>query len=304
MRAGTKLGAYGLVLAAVLGGGAVVGAAAGPIDVGADAGADHGGGHTEEATTEAATSELPAGGLLVSQDGYTFVPEDRLADSGEFAFTIVGPDGEPVESYDETHDRELHLIVASRDLTEFTHIHPERDADGRWSVDLDELPAGPYRAFADFQPAGAEQYTLGVDLLAPGEAAEPAPLRVQASDEVDDYEVTLEGDVNAGSETEVTVTVRRDGEIVTTEPYLGAAGHLVALRDGDLAYLHVHPLDDEPAGPVRFAVEVPSAGTYGLFFDFLLDGEVRTARFVVEASNDSTDSTGPVAGHADDEDEH
>lgn len=50
-------------------------------------------------------------------------------------------------------------------------------------------------------------------------------------------------------------------------------------RDGDLAYLHVHPLDDEPTGPVRFAVEVPSAGTYGFYFDFALEGTVHTAAF-------------------------
>jgi hypothetical protein len=72
--------------------------------------------------------------------------------------------------------------------------------------------------------------------------------------------------------------------VITTEPYLGAAGHLVALRDGDLAYLHVHPLDEVPAGPVRFAVDVPSAGTYALFFDFQVDGEVHTARFVLDVA--------------------
>ena len=37
MNAATKLGAYGLVLAAMLGGGAAIGAAAGPIDVGGGA---------------------------------------------------------------------------------------------------------------------------------------------------------------------------------------------------------------------------------------------------------------------------
>jgi hypothetical protein len=48
----------------------------------------------------------------------------------------------------------------------------------------------------------------------------------------------------------------------------------------------VHPLDDHDAhGPVRFAVEVPSPGTYALFFDFLVDGAVHTARFVLEAGN-------------------
>lgn len=67
-----------------------------------------------------------------------------------------------------------------------------------------------------------------------------------------------------------------------TDPYLGAAGHLVALRDGDLAYVHVHPLAEEPSGPVGFGVEVPSAGRYALFFDFEVDGTVRTARFVAD----------------------
>ncbi len=239
------------------------------------------------------TTDLPAGGLLVAQDGYVLEPEDRLVDSGELAFTITGPDGRPVESYELLHDRELHLIVASRDLRQYAHLHPERDAEGRWSVDLPPLPAGSYRAFADFQPAGAEQLTLGVDLTAPGLAPEPAPLRPRSTDRVDGYELTLD---RTSDSTEVAVTVRRDGEVVTTEPYLGAAGHLVALRDGDLAYLHVHPLDDEPAGPVRFAVEVPSAGTYALFFDFQVDGVVRTARFVIDAD------AAPTADHTRDTD--
>jgi hypothetical protein len=287
MNPAAKLAAYGLLLAAVLGGGAAVGAAAGPIGVGdgddhsGDAG--HGGGDAGHADNPGGAGHLPAGGLLVSQDGYSFVPEDRLADAGEFAFTITGPDGDPVHDYELLHDKELHLIVASRDLRQFVHVHPERDAAGRWTIDLPALAPGAYRAFADFRPTGGEPLTLGVDLVSPGPAAAPEPLQPTASDTVDGYEVTLDGHVETGSASELRITVRRDGRVVTTEPYLGAAGHLVALRDGDLAYLHVHPLDDEPAGPVRFAVEVPSAGTYALFFDFRVDGQVRTARFVVTA---------------------
>lgn len=281
MNAGAKLGAYGLLLVAVLGGGAAVGSIAGPIGVSRDAG--HGAGHAEEPDPAGADVELPAGGLLVSQDGYTLVPEDRLADTGEFAFTVVGPDGDAVRSYDRVHDRQLHLIVASRDLARFAHLHPERDGSGRWAVDLPALEPGAYRAFADFRPSGDDQLTLGVDLTAPGAVGRPAGLPPARTDTVDGFAVAIEGEVTAGKEAVVTITVRRDGRVVTTEPYLGAAGHLVALRDGDLAYLHVHPLDDEPAGPVRFAVEVPSPGAYALFFDFLVDDTVRTARFVVEA---------------------
>jgi hypothetical protein len=283
MNAGLKLGAYGLTLVAILGVGAAVGAAAGPIDTGGSPSHDSATDDTMNATTD-----LPAGGLLVSQDGYHFVPEDRLADAGEFAFTIVGPDGRPVTAYDSLHDRELHLIIASRDLREFAHVHPVRDAVGRWTVDLPTFPAGAYRAFADFEPSGAQQYTLGVDLVVPGPTHPMEPLNAKTTDSVAGFDVTLDS-----KSTEATITVRRDRQVITTEPYLGAAGHLVALRDGDLAYLHVHPLDDVPAGPVRFAVEVPSAGTYALFFDFQVDGEVHTARFVLDIAA----STG--SGHSD-----
>lgn len=283
MNAGAKLGAYGVALVALLGVGATIGNAAGPIDVGDAPTHDMVGATTPEPAT---TSELPAGGLLVSQDGYTLEPETRTLTPGPFNFTITGADGAPVERYRELHDRELHLIVASRNLVHYAHLHPIRDGDGRWTVAIPDLPGGSYRAFADFQPAGADQYTLGIDLTAPGTAAAAEPLRPQASDEVDGYEVTLDRDGD-GASSEVTLTVRRDGEVITTEPYLGAAGHLVALRDGDLAYLHVHPLDDQPAGPVRFTVEVPSAGLYALFFDFQVDGQVHTARFVLDATASS-----------------
>jgi hypothetical protein len=215
-------------------------------------------------------------GLVDSQDGYTFVPLGReLGDN--FAFTITGPGGLPLDDYEILHDRELHLIVASRDLQQYAHLHPVRDAKGQWSVPLSALPSGDYRMFADFKPVNAEEYTLGVDVTRPGPVSVATPLVPRVTDVVDGLEVSLE--VEGG---EAVITARRDGDIVTTEPYLGAAGHLVALREGDLAYLHVHPLDDKPNGPVRFAVDLPSAGTYALFFDFKVDGVVRTARFVVE----------------------
>lgn len=266
---------FGLVLAVALGGGAAAGSLAGPIDVGeGDAGHE---------TSETAAPALAAGGLLVAQDGLRLVPDARVAHPGPFTFRIVGDDDRPVTAFVEQHERYMHLIVASRDLRTFHHLHPTKGSDGRWRVELPELAPGAYRAFADFQAAGADPVTLGVDLVVPGRTTvpeAPVPTRRHVAD---GYDVRLEGDLVAGTDAELTITVRRDGAVVATEPYLGAGGHLVALRDGDLAFLHVHPLDDGSDGPVRFAVEVPSEGTYALFFDFLHDGEVRTARFVVDA---------------------
>ena len=96
-------------------------------------------------------------------------------------------------------------------------------------------------------------------------------------------------------------SVSRDGQPVTTlEPYLGAFGHLVALRDGDLAYLHVHPHGDAPAagetsGPeVVFEATIPNPGRYLLYFDFQVDGQVHSAPLVLDttsASNAPSDTT-------------
>ena len=94
------------------------------------------------------------------------------------------------------------------------------------------------------------------------------------------------------------------------QPYLGAYGHLVALRQGDLAYLHVHPEGTPgdgvtPAGPaVEFVAEVPSAGTYRLFLDFQHGGVVRTAEFTVTTAGASAPTgapqPAPAGGHVDD----
>ena len=76
-----------------------------------------------------------------------------------------------------------------------------------------------------------------------------------------------------------------------TEPYLGAGGHLVALREGDLAFLHVHPTGDGP----DFEVEFPTPGRYRLFLQFKHEGRVHTAAFTREVEGWSISSC-PIAG--------
>jgi hypothetical protein len=131
------------------------------------------------------------------------------------------------------------------------------------------------------------------------EAAGAAPAS-EADDEVgaatvDGYEVTLTGTPVAGPASELGLTVRRDGRPVTDlDPYPGAFGHLVVIRSGDLAPLHVQPVGDEPSagdrgGPeVAFTVDVPSPGEYRLLFDFSRGGTVRTAAFTVQVAADAT----------------
>jgi hypothetical protein len=254
----------------------------------------HDGGHASAAGPAA---EVP-GGLMVSEAGYTLRLAEQEARPGRdvpLSFVIEGPDGEPVTDYEMEHEKELHLIAVRRDLTGFQHVHPERSTAGVWSTDLDLTP-GAWRLFADFKAAGARALTLGTDLAVAGDFRPEPPVGEIRTALVDGYQVTLDGELDAGADAELTLSVSKDGRPVTDlEPYLGAFGHLVALREGDLAYLHVHP-DGTPGdgstapGPeVVFYAEVPSDGRYRLYLDFQHDGIVRTAAFAV--------STGEAAAH-------
>ncbi|MEW1583891.1 hypothetical protein AB0283_00350 [Micromonospora vinacea] len=300
MRTVTKLAGFAVGLAAVFGATYGVGRAVDPAPA-AESRRDDAA--TPPADEPGGTADRLPGGLLVSERGYSLEPLD--APAGEFAFRIAGPDGRPVTRYEVAHDRQMHLIVARRDLSGFRHVHPELTADGTWRVDTPLTGPGQWRAFADFTPTGGEPLTLGVDVTVPGELTErplPAPA---SSTTVDGYTVTLAGAPQPGRTSSLTLTISRDGRPVTDlEPYLGAYGHLVALRRGDLAYLHVHP-DGTPGdgrsrpGPaVTFLAEVPSAGSYRIYLDFQHGGRVHTAEFTVVAgaapTGDAPTPNGPA----------
>ena len=233
-------------------------------------------------------------GLAVTADGYTMVPssvELTPGTSAPFTFEVVGQDGKPVKSYDTLHDKEMHLIVVRRDLIGYQHLHPTRAASGIWSVPLAVASAGVYKAFASFQPAGQAMpmpMTLALDLMASGEfTAVPLPTAAVTAI-VDGFKVDMSGKVIVGG-SKLTFTLTRSGKPVDLQPYLGAYGHLVALRIGDLAYLHVHPEGpghDQPppvGGKIVFHAPVPTAGQYRLFLDFKTDEVVHTAEFTVVA---------------------
>jgi Domain of unknown function (DUF4396) len=261
-------------------------------------GGGHGGGHEaaeskpsadgHEAGHEAAAD--PVRGLSAESDGVALrlaTGELRPGEPAELSFRIVDESGEPVTDYEITHERQMHLIVARRDLTGFQHLHPRLADDGTWSTPITIEDPGAYRVFADFKRHGTNE-TLAQDLTVVGSAERrplPAPTLTATAD--GGYRVAMEHRaLKAGKQTEVAFTVARGGESIQTQPYLGAGGHLVALRQGDLAYLHVHPTGGSGGGrAIRFETRFPSAGSYRLFLQFKHDGKVRTSAFTVRVND-------------------
>jgi hypothetical protein len=301
-----RLAAFAAVLALAFGAAALAGAAigggdAGPADGDVDAarsGEEQSDGDEEQSDAGEEQSDAggEVGGLAVSDGGYTLRVEQstmRVGDQVPFAFHIADRDGRPVrDGYELEHERELHLIVVRRDTENFQHVHPRRDAHGTWHTKLDLGAPGVYKVFADVKIGGRKR-TLARDVFV------PRPLPAASSrDSVDGLDVELEAaELKAGRETTLTFAVTRDGQpLEDLEPHLGAQGHLVALREGDLAYLHVHPVEGgdehEHAGgstsseahgnETAFAATFPTAGRYRVFLEFKTGGEVRRVDYTVE----------------------
>jgi hypothetical protein len=272
MSTGARIAGFAAALALVFGVALAIGSAVGPTHRSEQSHGATMGGHGASAVPQ---------GLAVAGGGFRLVAQTAGFAPGvrrTFAFRIVGDEGATVRDFDVEHAKRLHLVVVRRDLTHYVHVHPVQRADGSWSVPLTLADPGTYRVFADFTAHGADRVTLGTDLSVPGASrAEPLPAPSEHA-RVDGYDVTLGGEDGA-----LAFTVSRGGRPVAVEPYLGADGHLVTLREGDLAYLHAHPVEAAGSGgPIRFMVEYPSAGRYRLFLQFRQAGVVHTAAFTQE----------------------
>ena len=187
-----------------------------------------------------------------------------------------------MRDFDVEHTKRMHFIVVRRDMTGFQHLHPTENPDGTWSVPVTLPDAGSYRVFADFS-VDDKPYTLADDLTVDGSVrsqALPAPVR---SVDVDGLRVAPDRGRHQGRR---RVRARASRSPATARPvavqdYLGAKGHLVALRQGDLAFLHVHP--DENS--LQFMATFPTAGRYRLFLQFkTADGRLHTAAFTQEVT--------------------
>ena len=315
MNTATRLGAYGAGLALVFGGAFVAAAAVVPQSTvsnwtneakGHDMDSTTGGPNSHGSSAPAqASAAVP--GVTSAQGGYLLTGVAAPAEvdrTGDLSFRILNPDGRPLTRFATSHEKQLHLIVVRTDGTGFRHVHPTMDADGTWSLPWQWSKAGTYRVYADFVPdtdGTPETITLTRTVEVAGQFTPTTPEATDTAT-VDGYTVDLTGEVTAGSSSKLTFTVSKNGEPVTSlEPYLGAFGHLVALRDGDLAFLHVHPEGGEPAqgdtaGPdVGFVAELPTPGRYLLYLDFQVDGKVHSAPFVVNTTGTASTTK---AGHA------
>ncbi len=174
------------------------------------------------------------------------------------------PSGQPVKDLAIVHDKPLHFLVVSSDLSWYLHDHPTRNPDGTFTTNITFPHAGDFRLFSDFTPAaeGAGNQVVQSSLAVPGSAPARVPLKVDALELIDigdGYSARLRcnaDDYIPGHDTLLRFTVQRDNApLADLEPYLGAMGHLVIFSEDLKHFVHAHPLSAEDLNMLKPGAE-------------------------------------------------
>jgi uncharacterized membrane protein len=232
----------------------------------------------------------PAKSLNAQRSDFLPVQEPQPGQPTRLHFSLRRADGSRVKDFEVVHTKKLHLIVVSKDLAFFDHIHPAMQSDGSLILDYAFPQPGEYILYADCTPTGDRNQVFSLPVTVVGTPPAPQPLQITPAQAkvFGNYRVRLDlspQPPQPRDETQVSFTVYENGVPVSDlEPYLGAGGHCVALSEDTRSYLHSHPLEMNGTrfGPtVTFHTLFPRRGLYKIWGQFQHHGKILVADFVV-----------------------
>ncbi|MEK7647675.1 MAG: hypothetical protein AAB384_01400 [Patescibacteria group bacterium] len=211
------------------------------------------------------------------------------------AFKLYGADAHEFGLADlkVVHEKRMHLILLRDDMTGFQHVHPEYN-DGQWTVKTTIANQGAYQMYVDIEPVEESPITLRVPLTIGGTTQQPQFPSVSAnmSATVSGIQATLQtaSELKTKEHANLIFSLTQNGKLITQiDPYLGAFGHVVVLRHGDPDdFIHGHPITETKPidGKVVFESEFPTKGTYTIFAQFSINGQVKTFPITVSVGSE------------------
>lgn len=223
---------------------------------------------------------------------WTFEPQHpNVGEAFEIRIEMKDGEGRSIDKFDISHEKLMHLIVVSEDLSQFHHLHPDYDGKSGFRQEAVLQKGGAYRLFADYKPAGASSVTAmgSVHVAGVGRAAPmESDTDITKEKQVNGLNVSLDiSTLKAGQEARMTFIFKdaaTGANVTDLEPYLGAIGHVVIVGEGAEEYLHVHAESDNGSGPeAMFATIFPKAGLYKIWGQFQRNGEPFTIAYTVKA---------------------
>jgi hypothetical protein len=232
-------------------------------------------------------------------------------------FRVRSAQGRPVTSFDVEHTKLFHLIIVSRDLSSFTHIHPSYLGGGRFGVNWTPPSFDDeYYVYSQFKPARTDMQTVLLPLHVPGLSIKtPAPVVADTVDTKRSGPNALEivrpaGGFAVGKQMlHFMVRDARTGDVVDDlGTFLGARAHIIAVRaaaDGkvfehghdmgmpgmDMGHMPGMDMDSgapSGSGHLSFDLNLEAAGTYRLWIQYNRAGADVTQSFTIDVGGGAT----------------
>ena len=236
------------------------------------------------------------------------------------SFTVKDKQGAIIKDLPLVHEKPMHVLVVSKDLAEFYHIHPEQqESDGSYKV-LHTFPnGGDYKIYTDFTPKESAQVIEQIPVKVSGAERAAVPLVADTN-----YEKTVEGlkvvmkpsaEIIAGQELTLdfqAFDAASNKPATDLQNYLGELAHFVLISQDMTDFVHAHPMSkgekmgdmkmgdtdnhaggthdhstmegttDKPsASEVSAHTAFPRAGLYKVWAQFQRNNKVITVPFVV-----------------------
>ena len=211
----------------------------------------------------------------------------------ELTFTIKDKDGAQVKNFQVVHEKKMHLIAVSADLSEFEHLHPELQSDGNFKLKYTFKHGGKFILFSDVTPDNGSQTVERFELDVKGDARPAEKLIADNSltKQMDGISVTMkpDGELTSNKESALNFVITDDatGKPVTDlQNYLGELAHIVIISEDTKDYLHVHPMSNKKAGEtsVMAHTNFPRGGIYKLWIQFQRNNKIIAIPYILNVT--------------------
>jgi hypothetical protein len=211
----------------------------------------------------------------------------------ELMLHVTDANGSPVMRYTEDMTKLMHLIVVSKDLSAFQHVHPEHIEGNAFRATLDFPYAGKYLFTTEFRPnkSNVTIHKQWIQVAGNNESKKPLLIDHALEKRVSGLDVTLSAspaisEIKAG---QMVMMLYRFADAETgnpikqIEPFLGTSGHCVIINSSADQFVHAHAMEAMSGGAnVMFHTVFPEKGIYKLWGQFQYEGETVTVPFVIE----------------------
>lgn len=248
--------------------------------------------------------------------------ELKAGEKADLSFTVKNSSGELVRDLQIVHEKPMHLLIVSDDLSEFYHEHPESQTDGSYKVSFAFPNGGNYKLYADLTPAGAVQIVQDFSVAVAGSERAAQEFRADAKFDktIENLRVVMKPSGDLVSEEEMTLDfavfdAATNQPVADLENYLGEKAHFVVISRDLQEFVHAHPtstdnvkagehahaeaathahnerVSSSAASTVSAHITFPKAATYRLWAQFKRGGQIITVPFTFDVKQSTAENT-------------